>query len=204
MREPQELEDEEYEQLVERVAAVDVAKASGMVCTRVPDPCRPGRRVTKVWEVPATTNAIIELAGHLAGLGVEKVTVESTSDYWRGFFYLLEAAGLAVQLVNAREVKNVPGRPKTDRLDAVWLAKLTERGMLRPSFVPPAEIRQLRDYTRLRVDLTHERTRYWQRLEKLLEDALIKVSSVASTLDTLSVRDMLEALIGRASCRERV
>src|SRR6266487_3732684 len=163
--------------------------------TRVPDPCRPGRRVTKVWEVPATTNAIIELAGHLAGLGVEKVTVEATSDYWRGFFYLLEAAGLAVQLVNAREVKNVPGRPKTDRLDAVWLAKLTERGMLRPSFVPPAEIRQLRDYTRLRVDLTHERTRYWQRLEKLLEDALIKVSSVASTLDTASTRDMLEALI---------
>jgi len=163
MREPQELEDEEYEQLVERVAAVDVAKGSGMVCTRVPAPSRPGRRVTKVWEVPATTNAIIELAGHLAGLGVEKVTVESTSDYWRGFFYLLEAAGLAVQLVNAREVKNVPGRPKTDRLDAVWLAKLTERGMLRPSFVPPAEIRQLRDYTRLRVDLTHERTRYWQR-----------------------------------------
>jgi transposase len=96
-----------------------------------------------------------------------------------------------VQLVNARDVKNVPGRPKTDRLDAVWLAKLTERGMLRPSFVPPAEIRQLRDYTRLRVDLTHERTRYWQRLE----DALIKVSGVASTLETASTRDMLEALI---------
>jgi transposase len=89
----------------------------------------------------------------------------------------------------------VPGRPKTDRLDAVWLAKLTEKGLLRPSFVPPAPIRQLRDYTRLRVDLTRERSRYWQRLEKLLEDALIKVSSVASTLDTLSVRDMLEALI---------
>src|SRR6266702_4613762 len=127
--------------------------------------------------------------------GIEKVTVESTSDYWRPFLYLLQAGGLSVQLVNARDVKNVPGRPKTDRLDAVWLAKLTERGMLRPSFVPPAEIRQLRDYTRLRVDLTHERTRYWQRLEKLLEDALIKVSSVASTLDTASTRDMLEALI---------
>jgi transposase len=195
MREPQELEDEEYEQVVERVAAVDVAKASGMVCMRVPHPCRPGKRVTKVWEVGATTNAITELADHLVRQGIQKVTVESTSDYWRPFLYLLEAAGLAVQLVNAREVKNVPGRPKTDRLDAVWLAKLTERGMLRPSFVPPVEIRQLRDYTRLRVDLTHERTRYWQRLEKLLEDALIKVSSVASTLDTLSARDMLEALI---------
>jgi hypothetical protein len=92
-------------------------------------------------------------------------------------------------------VKNLPGRPKTDKLDAVWLAKLTEKGLLRPSFVPPAGIRQLRDYTRLRVDLTRERTRHWQRLEKLLEDALIKVSSVASKLDTRSVRDMLEALI---------
>jgi transposase len=195
MREPQEIEDEEHEQTWERVAAIDVAKASGMVCTRVAHPSRPGRRLTKVWEVPATTGAISELAGQLAGLGIQKVTVESTSDYWRPFVYLLQAGGLSVQLVNAREVKNVPGRPKTDRLDAVWLAKLTERGMLRPSFVPPAEIRQLRDYTRLRVDLTHERARYWQRLEKLLEDALIKVSSVASTLDTLSVRDMLEALI---------
>jgi transposase len=195
MREPQEIEDEEHERVVERVAAVDVAKASGMVCTRMPHESKVGRRVTKVWQVDATTNAIIELGEHLAGLGVEQVTVESTSDYWRPFFYLLEARGLHVQLVNARQVKNVPGRPKTDRLDAVWLAKLTERGMLRPSFVPPAEIRQLRDYTRLRVDLTHERTRYWQRLEKLLEDALIKVSSVASTLDTASTRDMLAALI---------
>jgi len=195
MREPQEIQDEEHEQVVERVAAVDVAKASGMVCTRVPHPSRPGKRLSRVWEVAATTGAIIQLAEQLVGQGIEKVTVESTSDYWRGFYYLLEAAGLGVQLVNARDVKNVPGRPKTDRLDAVWLAKLTERGMLRPSFVPPAEIRQLRDYTRLRVDLTHERARYWQRLEKLLEDALIKVSSVASTLDTASTRDMLEALI---------
>ena len=195
MREPQEIEDEEHEQLVERVAAVDVAKASGMVCTRVPHPSRPGRRRTRVQEVDATTNSIIGLGGQLAAEGIEKVTIESTSDYWRPFFYLLEAAGLAVQLVNARDVKNAPGRPKTDKLDAVWLAKLTERGMLRPSFVPPAEIRQLRDYTRLRTDLTRDRARHWQRLEKLLEDALIKVSAVASTMDTLSVRDMLEALI---------
>jgi transposase len=195
MREPQEIEDEEHEQLVERAAAVDVAKASGMVCTRVPHPSRPGRRRTRVQEVDATTNSIIELGGQLAAEGIEKVTIESTSDYWRPFFYLLEAAGLVVQLVNAHDVKNAPGRPKTDKLDAVWLAKLTERGMLRPSFVPPAEIRQLRDYTRLRTDLTRDRARHWQRLEKLLEDALIKVSAVASTMDTLSVRDMLEALI---------
>jgi transposase len=195
MRQPQEIEDEEYEQVVERVAAVDVAKASGMVCTRVPHPSRPGRRRTRVWDVDATTNAIIELGRQLAGEGIEKVTIESTSDYWRPFFYLLEAAGLVVQLVNAHDVKNAPGRPKTDKLDAVWLAKLTERGMLRPSFVPPAGIRRLRDYTRLRTDLTRERARHWQRLEKLLEDSLIKVSAVASTMDTLSVRDMIEALI---------
>jgi transposase len=108
---------------------------------------------------------------------------------------VLEAAGLKVQLVNARSVKNVPGRAKTDKKDAVWLAKLTERGMLQPSFVPPYDIRRLRDYTRLRADLVHDRSRHWQRLEKLLERALIKVSSVASTLDTQSVRAMLEALI---------
>jgi transposase len=150
MREPQEIEDEEYEQVLARVAAVDVAKASGMVCMRVPHGSRPGKRRTRVWEVNATTNAVVELAGQLASEGIGKVTLEAASDYWRIWFYLLEAAGLDVQLVNAREVKNAPGRPKTDKLDAVWLAKLTERGMLRPSFVPPAEIRQLRDYTRLR------------------------------------------------------
>ena len=194
MREPQEIEEREHEIAVARVAAVDVAKASGVVCTRVP---RDGGRgfVTKVWPVDATTNAILELADHLAGLQVEKVVLESTSDYWRPFFYLLEAAGLAVDLVNARDVKNAPGRPKTDKLDAVWLAKLAGWGMLRPSFVPPPEIRQLRDYTRLRTDLTRERARHWQRLEKLLEDALIKVTTVASRIDTMSVRDMIEALI---------
>jgi transposase len=166
-----------------------------MVCTRVPYPERAGRRRTLVWEVPAATNAVLELAEHLAAGRIQKVTLEATSDYWRIWFYLLEAAGLDVQLVKAHDVKQAPGRPKTDKLDAVWLAKLTERGMLRPSFVPPAEIRNLRDYTRLRTDLTRERTRYWQRLEKLLEDALIKVSAVASSLNTVSARDMIEALI---------
>ena len=189
---PEEIPDAEHELVIERVAAIDVAKAFGKVCVRTP---RERRRVSKVWDVEATTGAVSELAAQLAEVGVEKVTIESTSDYWRIWYYLLEAAGLDVQLVNARDVKNVPGRPKTDKLDAVWLAKLTEKGLLRPSFVPPAPIRQLRDYTRLRVDLTRERSRYWQRLEKLLEDALIKLSSVASTLNTLSVRDMIEALI---------
>ena len=195
MREPVEVEDRQDEQAVARVAAVDVAKASGVVCTRLPRAGEPGRFITKVWPVGATTNAILELADHLTALEIEKVVLESTSDYWRPFFYLMEAAGLHVELCNARDVKNAPGRPKTDKLDAVWLAKLAGWGMLRPSFVPPAEIRQLRDYTRLRTDLTRERTRHWQRLEKLLEDALIKVTTVASRIGTMSVRDMIEAMI---------
>jgi len=187
--------DEEHEQFIERVAAIDVAKDSGKVCVRVPRSGSGGRRVSTVWDVRSTTNAVTELGVRLLDQGIEKITLESTGDYWRIFYYVLEAAGLDVQLVNARDVKNVPGRPKTDKLDAIWLAKLTERGLLRPSFVPPAPIRELRDYTRMRVDLTRERTRYWQRLEKLLEDSLIKVSSVASKLDTVSARDMIEALI---------
>jgi transposase len=190
---PVEIPDAEYELVIERAAAIDVAKAAGKVCVRLPG--KTGRRFSRVWDVPARTGAITELGEQLSESGIEKVTVESTSDYWRIWYYLLEAAGLSVQVVNARDVKNVPGRPKSDKLDAVWLAKLTEKGLLRPSFVPPAEIRRLRDYTRLREDLTRDRARYWQRLEKLLEDALIKISSVASTLDTLSTRDMVEALI---------
>ncbi|MET4143148.1 IS110 family transposase, partial [Arthrobacter sp. UYCo732] len=183
------------DQLVQRVAAIDVAKASRMVCTRVPHETTPGKRVSRVWQVAATTNAILGLAEELASEGIERVVLESTSDYWRPFYYLLEAHGLQVWLVNARDVKNVPGRPKTDKLDAIWLAKLNERGMLRPSFVPPVQIRRLRDYTRLRLDLTTERSRHVQRLEKLLEDALIKISIVATDIMGVSGRAMIEALI---------
>ena len=108
---------------------------------------------------------------------------------------MLEACGLAVQLVNASQARNLPGRPKTDKLDAQWLARLTEMGLLRASFVPPKAIRDLRDYTRMRARLTQERTRCWQRLEKLLEGALIKLSSVASKLTTISAQDMIKAMI---------
>ena len=191
--EVEEIPDAEHELLLARVAAVDVAKATGKVCVRLPG--RAGRRVSRVWDVAATSGAVTELAEQLVGQGIEKVTVESTSDYWRIWYYLLEAVGLDVQLVNARDVKNVPGRAKTDKLDAVWLAKLTEKGLLRPSFVPPAPIRRLRDYTRLRTDLTHDRARQVQRLEKLLEDALIKLSAVATDVMGVSGRAMIEALI---------
>jgi transposase len=196
VEEPQEVPaDEEHERVWERVAAVDIAKASGVVCTRLPDEDRPGRRKTHVWTVQATTGAVIELGDYLRARQVQVVTLESTSDYWRIWFVILEAAGLKVQLVNARAVKNVPGRAKTDKKDAVWLAKLTEKGLLQPSFVPPYEIRRLRELTRLRADLVHDKSRYWARLEKLLERAHIKISAVLSTLDTDSARAMIEALI---------
>src|SRR6266567_5279167 len=104
-------------------------------------------------------NAILELADHLVCQQVELVVMEATGSFWKPFFFVLEARGLRVWLVNARDVKNVPGRPKTDRLDAVWLAKLAERGMLRASFVPPPWQRQLRDLCRYRRTLIQERTR---------------------------------------------
>ncbi len=186
---------EEPLELVARAAAIDVAKDSGMVCIRVPHESRSGRRVQKTWNVAARFGAVVGLADHLVCEGIERVVLEATSDYWRIWFYLLEAAGLQVWLVNARDVKNVPGRPKTDKLDCIWLCKLNERGMLRPSFVPPEPIRDLRALTRLRTSLTAECSRHKQRVEKILEDALVKVSAVVSDLFGKSGRAMLAALV---------
>jgi len=120
--------------------------------------------------------------------------IEATGDYWKPFYYLLEDAGFEVLLVNARHVKNLPGR-KTDVADATWLAQLGAHGLVRGSFVPPEPIRQLRDLTRARTAITRERGREGQRLEKLLEDAGIKLSAVASDILGVSGRQMLEALI---------
>jgi transposase len=125
------------------------------------------------------------------------VAMEATSDYWKSVFYLLESQGLRCWLLNAKHVKNVPGRPKTDRLDAVWLAKVVERGMCRPSLVHPRPIRQLRDLTRYRRSLVRERSREKQRLEKTLEDAQIKLDTVVSSLLSVSGRAMIEAMIAR-------
>ena len=135
---PQVIEDEEHQRVFERVAAIDVAKASGMVCVRLPG--RDGQpRASKVWEVQAVTSAISDLGRRLLSNRVQMVTLEATSDYWRIFYYLLEALGLAVQLVSPAQARQLKGRPKTDKHDAVWLARLTEWGMLRPCFVPPAD-----------------------------------------------------------------
>jgi transposase len=190
---PQVIDDDEQQRVFDRVAAVDVAKATGLVCVRLPR--QDGSRYSKVWEVTATMGAVTELGRQLMKDRIEMVTLEATSDYWRIFYYVLEMCGLAVQLVSPSQAKNLKGRPKTDKLDSMWLARLTEWGMLRPCFVPPAPVRALRDYTRARTDLVRERTRCWQRLEKLLEGALIKLSSVASKLTTQSAQDMITAMI---------
>jgi transposase len=141
------------------------------------------------------TAQLLEMVGWLRHWHVQRVVMESTSTYWKGVYYLLEAEGFDCWLINAREVKNVPGRAKTDRADAVWLAKVAERGMCRPSLVQPAEIRRLRDLTRYRRALVQDRTREQQRVEKLLEDAQIKISSVLSDLHGVSGRVMMDALI---------
>jgi hypothetical protein len=130
-------ETHDSEELIQRVAALDIGKAQLVCCVRVPNPDQPGKRLQEVRTYPTMTRSLLVLADRLRGLGVTRVVMEATSDYWKPPFYLLEAHGLEVWLVNAKDVKHLPGRPKTDRLDAVWLSKLTERGMLRPSFVPP-------------------------------------------------------------------
>lgn len=141
----------------------------------------------------AMTNQILALREHLIEQKVTCVVMEATSDYWRPFSYLLEEH-LGVMLVNAREVRNVPGR-KTDVSDAAWLADLGAHGLVRASFVPPEPIRILRDLTRARTAITQERTREIHRLEHLLEDAGIKLSSVATDITGVSSRLMLQALI---------
>jgi transposase len=188
-------ETQETEELIARVAALDIGKAELVCCVRVPSPDTPGKRLQEVRTYTTMTRSLLVLADRLGELGVTRVVMEATSDYWKSPFYLLEAHGFEVWLVNARDVKHLPGRPKTDRLDAVWLCKVAERQMLRPSFVPPPAIRRLRDLTRYRADLVGVRTAEKQRVEKLLEDAQIKLSVVASDIFGVSGRAMLAALI---------
>jgi transposase len=185
------------EQIIERVAALDLGKAELVCCVRLPGKSgSPGsRRVQEVSTHTTMTRSLTELANRLVDLRIERVVMEATSDYWKPVFYLLEAHGLEPWLVNARDVRHLPGRPKTDVLDAVWLCKVAERQMLRPSFVPPAEIRQLRDLTRYRMSLVATRGAEKNRVEKLLEDACIKLSVVASDIFGASGRAMMAALI---------
>ncbi len=187
-------ESEDDEQIIERVAALDLGKAELVCCVRLPGKTGT-RRVQEVSTHTTMTRSVTELANRLVDLRIERVVMEATSDYWKPVFYLLEAHGLQPWLVNARDVRHLPGRPKTDVLDAVWLCKVAERQMLRPSFVPPAEIRQLRDLTRYRMSLVATRGAEKNRVEKLLEDACIKLSVVASDIFGVSGRQMMAALV---------
>src|SRR5215208_5284684 len=176
-----------------RCAGMDVSKRDAKVCVRI---AGRGRRKTvetvRTWV--STTNAILALREHLINEQMSLVVMEATGDYWKPFYYLLEDTGFELMLVNARQVKNLPGR-KSDVSDAAWLAQLGAHGLVRGSLVPPAPIRELRDLTRARTIMTRERGRDIQRLEKLLEDAGIKLSSVASDITGVSGRLMLQALI---------
>jgi transposase len=188
-------ETHDNQEIIGRVAALDIGKAELVCCIRVPSSSKSGKRLQEVATYQTMTRSLLAMADRLRELGVTRVVMEATSDYWKAPFYLLEAEGFEVWRVNAKDVKHLPGRPKTDRLDAVWLCKVAERQMLRPSFVPPPAIRRLRDLTRYRVDLVVARTAEKQRVEKLLEDAQIKLSVVASDIFGVSGRDMLAALI---------
>ncbi len=198
MRKPQVIPDEDHEVVYERVAAVDVAKAAGVVCMRTPDPSRPGRFVNRISDnVPATRARIAELGGELLRLpGADGDAGGPRPITGVCGITCLRAPGLAVQLVSASQARNLQGPAEDGQLDAIWLARLTQHGMLRPSFVPPAAIRRVRDFTRARTDLVRERTRCLQRLEKLLEDAMVKITSVARDgMKAKSVVAMVAALI---------
>ena len=176
-----------------RCAGLDVSKRDAKVCVRVASGGRASATST-VTTWGSVTNQVLALREHLISERVTLVVMEATGDYWKPFYYLLEDAPFELMLVNARHAKNLPGR-KTDVSDAAWLAQLGAHGLVQGSFVPPEPIRQLRDLTRIRTTMVRTRAREIQRLEKLLEDAGIKLSSVASDISGVSGRAMLEALI---------
>lgn len=176
--------------ICERCAGIDISKADVKVCLRVPGG---KRRRSEVRTFSTMTNDLLAMRDWLVAEGVTLVGMEATGIYWKPVFYLLEH-DMECWLLNARHMKAVPGR-KTDVKDSEWIARLIECGLVRPSFVPPEPIRQLRDLTRYRTEVVRERTREAQRLEKLLEDAGIKLSSVVSDILGKSGRAMLEALI---------
>jgi len=180
------------ELLVARCAGLDVAKDEVVACVRVPD--GRGARVQEVRTFQTFTSGLEALADWLAREEITQVVMEATGQYWKPVWYVLEEAGFELLLVNARHVKILPGR-KTDVCDAAWLAELPEHGLLRGSFVPPASIRELRDLTRYRKRLIQAHGSEGQRIQKTLEDAGIKLDSVAADVLGVSGRAMLTALV---------
>ena len=179
----------------DRVCGIDIGKA-GMVATiRVPSDKNPARRASETRSFGTTRREVLALADWLRCWQVTAVVMEATGDYWKGPFYRLEAEGFECVLADARQVKNLPGRPKRDPADSRWLAACFERGAVTACFVATPEFRVIRLHTRYRRDLTAERTREKQRAEKLLESAAIKISSVITDLHGVTGRDIMDHLI---------
>jgi transposase len=179
----------------DRVCGIDIGKA-GMVATiRVPSDKNPARRASETRSFGTTRREVLALADWLRCWQVTAVVMEATGDYWKGPFYRLEAEGFECVLADARQVKNLPGRPKRDPADSRWLAACFERGAVTACFVATPEFRVIRLHTRYRRDLTAERTREKQRAEKLLESAAIKISSVLTDLHGVTGRDIMDHLI---------
>jgi transposase len=177
--------------VVARAAGLDIAKASLVACVRTPKP--DGSWKIEKRKFVTTTRGVLELVQWLTERGVTRVGMESTSDYWKPVYYVLESV-IECWLLNARHMHAVPGR-KTDMIDAEWICDLVAHGLVRPSFVPPAPIRRLRDLTRRRTILLADRTREKQRMEKLLEDAGVKLSVFVTDIFGRSGRAMIDALI---------
>jgi transposase len=181
-------------------AGLDVHKKTVVACIRRLGP--EGQPEEQVRTFGTMTGDLLELADWLATHGVTTIAIESTGVYWKPVYYILEDL-FPVMLVNAQHIKQVPGR-KTDVKDCQWIAELLQYGLLHPSFVPPTEIRELRDLTRQRAQLVSERTAVSNRIQKVLEDANIKLSSVASDVLGVSGRAMIAALIGGESDPEQL
>lgn len=178
--------------VVERCAFLDVHRDTVMACARTPDGA--GGRREEVAEFRTTTSQLLALSEWLVERGVTLVGMEATGVYWKPVHWALEDAIADVWVINARHMRNVPGR-KTDVADACWGAQLLEHGLVRPSFIPPRPTREQRDLTRYRKSVIEERAREVQRLHKVLEDAGVKLSSVASSVLTKSGREMIDALV---------
>ncbi len=185
------MDDDELEVIVERSAGLDVHKDVVAVTVRVPGPN--GEVVRHQAEFATFTDDLCGLRDWLVAFGVTRVGMEATGVYWKPVYYVLEEE-LECWVLNARHMHNVPGR-KTDMADSDWICRLVRFGLVRPSFVPPKPIRELRSLTRYRRSRIEERTRETQRLDKVLQDAGVKLSSVASDIRGRSGRDMLDALV---------
>ncbi len=180
----------------DRVCGIDIGKAQLAATIRVPSDKDPARRAQETRSFGTTKKEVLALADWLRCWQVPAVVMESTGDYWKGPFYRLEAEGFECVLADAKQVKNLPGRPKRDPSDSRWLAACFERGAVTSCFVATPEFRIIRLHTRYRRDLTEERGREKQRAEKLLESAAIKLSSVVTDLHGVTGRDIMDHLIG--------